>query len=370
MSDTKMISESGELLPGLDELLTSGCPASAGSPARAAPLSWYARRRGHELSETSATWSSRWPTRTASTEHYQVPVTQLPELDPDRGYARIAPPHADDDMGGPPFYYDALHEPDGTAAIFDLIRGRRRSGSCPGTAATELETLTGLPVGAEQSNTSVVFGDAYILKVFRRISPGINPDLEITRVLAEAAAPTWPRPSAGSRVSWTASPTTLRGVLAVLSKAARKVGSSRSPASATSSPKATCTPMRWAVISPASPSGSERRRPRCTPRSPSGCRLGPRRLQELTETSARMLEQLYGRARRRAASWRRSRPLSRDASPSLPRDAPGGVQAQRIHGDLPPRTGHAGRFGLGAPRLRGRAGEAAGGAGQARVAAA
>jgi maltokinase len=35
----------------------------------------------------------------------------------------------------------------------------------------------------------VVFGDAYILKAFRRISPGVNPDLEITRVLAEADSP-------------------------------------------------------------------------------------------------------------------------------------------------------------------------------------
>jgi maltokinase len=122
-------------------------------------------------------------------DHYQVPVTQLPQVDTDRGYARIAPRDGVDDGEGPEFYYDALHEPDGTAAIFDLIRSSGHAGHLSGTAATELEPLTGLPVGADQSNTSLVYGEAYILKAFRRVSPGINPDLEITRVLAEAGSP-------------------------------------------------------------------------------------------------------------------------------------------------------------------------------------
>ncbi len=41
-------------------------------------------------------------------------------------------------------------------------------------------------MGAEQSNTSIVYGDDYILKLFRRVQPGTNPDLEISRALAEA----------------------------------------------------------------------------------------------------------------------------------------------------------------------------------------
>ncbi len=52
----------------------------------------------------------------------------------------------------------------------------------PGVA---LETeLHARPVGAEQSNTSIVFGDSAILKLYRRPHPGPNRDLELHRALA------------------------------------------------------------------------------------------------------------------------------------------------------------------------------------------
>ncbi len=40
---------------------------------------------------------------------------------------------------------------------------------------------------AEQSNTSIVYGDQLILKLFRRLQPGENPDVEIGRFLTEVA---------------------------------------------------------------------------------------------------------------------------------------------------------------------------------------
>ena len=39
------------------------------------------------------------------------------------------------------------------------------------------------PVGVEQSNSSLVIGDELMLKVFRKLEPGINPELEMLRFL-------------------------------------------------------------------------------------------------------------------------------------------------------------------------------------------
>jgi trehalose synthase-fused probable maltokinase len=41
------------------------------------------------------------------------------------------------------------------------------------------------PMGVEQSNSSMVFDDALVLKSFRRLEPGINPELELLRFLAD-----------------------------------------------------------------------------------------------------------------------------------------------------------------------------------------
>src|SRR4051794_2339843 len=47
------------------------------------------------------------------------------------------------------------------------------------------ELGAGRLVSSEQSNSSVVFDDALILKIFRRLEPGINPELEMLRFLTE-----------------------------------------------------------------------------------------------------------------------------------------------------------------------------------------
>ncbi|HWG95305.1 MAG TPA: maltokinase [Mycobacteriales bacterium] len=86
--------------------------------------------------------------------------------------------------------YDAVHSLEAPAALLDLMAAGRSLSRLHASSTAELDTsLPPRVMGAEQSNTSVVFGDAYILKLFRRVQPGLNPDLEVTRALAEAGSP-------------------------------------------------------------------------------------------------------------------------------------------------------------------------------------
>ncbi|MFE6129290.1 maltokinase [Streptomyces sp. NPDC056437] len=57
-------------------------------------------------------------------------------------------------------------------------------------------SLVARPLEAEQSNSSLVYGDAYILKFFRRVQPGPNPDLELPLALARAGCDRVPAPVA------------------------------------------------------------------------------------------------------------------------------------------------------------------------------
>ena len=70
----------------------------------------------------------------------------------------------------------------GEAKGFSLGAFRRLQGD----AAVPLEPLLGR---AEQSNSAILFGDKFILKTFRRLESGTNPDLEINRFLAEHEFP-------------------------------------------------------------------------------------------------------------------------------------------------------------------------------------
>ena len=51
----------------------------------------------------------------------------------------------------------------------------------------ELDSIR--PMGTDQSNSSVVIDETVALKLYRRIEPGVNPELEILRFLTERQFP-------------------------------------------------------------------------------------------------------------------------------------------------------------------------------------
>ena len=83
--------------------------------------------------------------------------------------------------------YDALHDPDLAMVLLRGIAHERTAGPLRFVrepAAPLHDWQSSRLLTAEQSNTSLVFGEAAILKVLRRLFPGANPDLEVADALA------------------------------------------------------------------------------------------------------------------------------------------------------------------------------------------
>jgi maltose alpha-D-glucosyltransferase/alpha-amylase len=97
--------------------------------------------------------------------------------------------------------FDGVYDRDVAVAMLDtIVRRRRLSGDegrlsgIPGGSLRRIVregeadgALEPQVVQAEQSNTSIVYGDRLILKLFRRVDEGLNPDLEMGAFLTDRA---------------------------------------------------------------------------------------------------------------------------------------------------------------------------------------
>ncbi|NUN48674.1 MAG: maltose alpha-D-glucosyltransferase [Candidatus Brocadiae bacterium] len=91
--------------------------------------------------------------------------------------------------------YDPVHDPGFCSGLMEAIAQKRGFNGTAGrfTAARLLPVRELFPDGGqppppsvargEQSNTCIVYGDAFVLKLIRRVENGVNPDLEIPRFL-------------------------------------------------------------------------------------------------------------------------------------------------------------------------------------------
>ncbi len=156
------------------------------------------------------------------TQIYQVPLAYFDHERPDLSHAYVGLDTDDEaGLGQPCHVYDALHIKEVTGLwITAMDQGWRLEGESSDYSATfaSLVESKKLPLNTaslvhpgEQSNTNLSFGQVAILKVFRHLEPGLNPDIELHKALASVgskhiASPmgmitaTWVDPTSGQQV--------------------------------------------------------------------------------------------------------------------------------------------------------------------------
>ena len=113
-------------------------------------------------------------------QHYQLLVGRSPVAARRAGARDVRPRSA------AMVAYDGLWDTRVTGWLLDAIRTGRTVGDVrfvPEPGAQIADGPVGRVLGVEQSNTSVCWGEQSILKLFRRVLPGVNPDLELHRAL-------------------------------------------------------------------------------------------------------------------------------------------------------------------------------------------
>ncbi|MET8664406.1 maltokinase N-terminal cap-like domain-containing protein [Streptomyces tendae] len=100
--------------------------------------------------------------------------------------------------------YDALHDPRTAQLLLERLRHPGKAGPLRFEADPARPVPGGLAprlLDAEQSNSSLIYGDEFILKLFRRVQPGVNPDLEVPDALARQGCGRVPAPVAWMRTT-------------------------------------------------------------------------------------------------------------------------------------------------------------------------
>ncbi|MGI8760631.1 MAG: maltokinase N-terminal cap-like domain-containing protein [Jatrophihabitantaceae bacterium] len=143
-----------------------------------------------QLPGTGATiWTARVGYGDGSSEVYQLPLVLHGEPVEGLEHVLLGSIETED---GPRWIYDALHDKSVTAPWLTGIRDQLSTDVLSFTRFADPEAIpvdeSSLVLTGEQSNTSLMYGDVAILKVFRRLQRGVNPDLEILEALGRRGA--------------------------------------------------------------------------------------------------------------------------------------------------------------------------------------
>jgi maltose alpha-D-glucosyltransferase / alpha-amylase len=171
---------------------------------------WFAGKSRHIKATKIVDWAELNPLHSALAlvevqfdsglpDTYQLPLAmtfgdagdELRRAAPNAGIAAIVSKRVE------ALLHDGVFDDKACAALFSLIENagtlEAHHGCVRGVRGKVFKDILGpaetpLPVrrgSAEQSNTSILFGDRFILKLFRRLEAGLNPDCEIGRYLTE-----------------------------------------------------------------------------------------------------------------------------------------------------------------------------------------
>ncbi|WP_405829857.1 maltokinase N-terminal cap-like domain-containing protein [Streptomyces sp. NBC_01176] len=199
-----------ELLASLDPLLREWLPRQRWFAGKGRPVTGFSLVTANELLPTSGqlgllhllirAHQPATPAQGATAQQgdcYQLLIGVREALPPRLAPALIG--HVEEGPLAGRTVYEALHDPRPADVLLEALRTGARVGELRFERDHRQRIRSGLAprlVTSEQSNSSLVYGDTFILKVLRRVVPGVNPDLELPRMLAREGCPRVPAPAA------------------------------------------------------------------------------------------------------------------------------------------------------------------------------
>ena len=145
-------------------------PKLAATEIAATIVAAHESRPAHEITDVADTQSIA---ETITRDHAIEPAAVAPQF---TGHM----PGATTDPGASGLDSDTW----GGVATETTLTGTKSAAFDEARGTTPLPARTG---SAEQSNTNFLYGDKLLMKLFRRLEPGLNPDVEIGRFLTEVA---------------------------------------------------------------------------------------------------------------------------------------------------------------------------------------
>lgn len=124
----------------------------------------------------------------AFSQNYFIPISFMLHEELDETNTLIAPAFMKEGSG---YLVDALHIEDFRKMLFNKIVGNQQGNLHPrllfdiNAQVKGTEYQSSRFMSAEQSNTSIVYNETFVLKIFRRIFSDPNPDFEVNRFLTE-----------------------------------------------------------------------------------------------------------------------------------------------------------------------------------------